>query len=121
MSRIILLTIIAVFLSGCTSKVAKQTLEKYNQVLERVLTLEELIFQTDFQTLSGEDITEMNKIGKELYYDYNPMDLTPEQVALCEKLKERVNKLRNDIIILTTNEIKNFKVTPWHHDELLLS
>ena len=121
MSRIILLTIIAVFLSGCTSKVAKQTLEKYNQVFERVLTLEELIFQTDFQTLSGEDITEMNKIGKELYYDYNPMDLTPEQVALCEKLKERVNKLRNDIIILTTNEIKNFKVTPWHHDELLLS
>lgn len=121
MSRIILLTIIAVFLSGCTSKVAKQTLEKYNQVFERVLTLEELIFQTDFQTLSGEDITEMNKIGKELYYDYNPMDLTPEQVALCEKLKERVNKLRNDIIILTTNEIQNFKVTPWHHDELLLS
>ena len=22
---------------------------------------------------------------------------------------------------MTTNEIKNFKVTPWHHDELLLS
>ena len=121
MSRIILLTIIAVFLSGCTSKVAKQTLEKYNQVFERVLTLEELISQTDFQTLSGEDITEMNKIGKELYYDYNPMDLTPEQVKLCDALKERVNKLRNDIIALTTNEIKNFKVTPWHHDELLFT
>ena len=120
MNRIILLTIIAVFLSGCTSKVAKQTLDKYNQVFERVLTLEELISQTDFQALSGEDVTEMNKIGKELYYDYNPMDLTPEQVALCEALKERVNKLRHNIITLTTNEIKNFKVTPWHYDELLL-
>ena len=121
MNRIILLTIIAVFLSGCTSKVAKQTLDKYNQVFERVLTLEELISQTDFQALSGEDVTEMNKIGKELYYDYNPMDLTPEQVALCEALKERVNKLRHNIITLTANEINNFKVTPWHHDELLLS
>ena len=109
------------FLSGCTSKVAKQTLDKYNQVFERVLTLEELISQTDFQALSGEDVTEMNKIGKELYYDYNPMDLTPEQVALCEALKERVNKLRHNIITLTANEINNFKVTPWHHDELLLS
>ena len=108
------------FLSGCTSKVAKQTLDKYNQVFERVLTLEELISQTDFQALSGEDVTEMNKIGKELYYDYNPMDLTPEQEALCEALKDRVNKLRHNIITLTTNEIKNFKVTPWHYDELLL-
>ena len=121
MSRIILITILAVCLSGCTSKVAKQTLEKYNQVFERVLTVEELISQTDFQTLSGGDLAEMNKIGKELYYDYNPIDLTPEQVKLCEALKERVNKLQSDIITLTTNEIKNFKVTPWHHDDLLLS
>ena len=120
MNRIILLTIIAVFLFGCTSKVAKATLEEYNQVFEKVLTLEKLILRTDFQSLSGAEITEISKVGKELYYDYNPMDLTPEQVALCEKLKERVNKLRNDIIILTTNEIKNFKVTPWHYDELLL-
>ena len=64
MSRIILLTIIAVFLSGCTSKVAKQTLEKYNQVFERVLTLEKLIFQTDFQTLSGGDTTARNQRRK---------------------------------------------------------
>ena len=89
-------------------------------MFEKVLTLEKLISQTDFQSLSGDEITEMNIIGKELYYDYNPMDLTPEQVSMCEALKERVSKLRNDIITLTTNEIKNFKVTPWHYDELLL-
>ena len=120
MNRIILFVLIAVFLSGCTSKVAKTTIEEYNKVFERVLALEKLISQTDSKTLSGEDIVEMNKIGKELYYDYNPMDLTPEQVSLCESLKKRVNKLRNDITALTVNEIRNFKVTAWHHDELLL-
>ena len=111
MNRIILLTIIAVFLSGCTSKVAKQTLEKYNQVFERVLTLEELISQTDFQTLSGEDITEMNKIGKELYYDYNPMDFTPEQVNACEILKTRVKNLREQIACKSEDAIKEIEIT----------
>ena len=120
MSRIILFAVIALFFSGCTSKVAKATIEEYNQVFEKVIALEKLISQTDFQALSGEEIAEMNKIGKELYYDYNPMDLTPEQVALCEALKERINKLSIDIESLTTNEIKNFKITPWHYDELLL-
>lgn len=120
MKRIVLFVILAAFLSGCTSKATKATLDEYNQVFERVLMLEKLISQTDFQSLSGAEITEISKVGKELYYDYNPMDLTPEQVSMCEALKERVGKLRNDIITLTTNEIKNFKVTPWHYDELLL-
>lgn len=120
MKRIVLFVILAAILSGCTSKATKATLDEYNQVFEKVLTLEKLISQADFKSLSGDEITEMNKIGKELYYDYNPMDLTPEQVSMCEALKERVSKLRNDIITLTTNEIKNFKVTPWHYDEMLL-
>lgn len=120
MKRILLYIATIALLFGCTSKVAKATLEEYNQVFEKVLTLEKLIFQTDFQSLSGAEITEISKVGKELYYDYNPMDLTPEQVSMCESLKERVSKLRNDIITLTTNEIKNFRVTPWHYDELLL-
>ena len=120
MKRILLYIATITLLFGCTSKVAKATLEEYNQVFEKVLTLEKLISQTDFQFLSGAEITEISKVGKELYYDYNPMDLTPEQVSMCEALKERVGKLRNDIITLTTNEIKNFKVTPWHYDELLL-
>lgn len=120
MKRIVLFVILAAILSGCTSKATKAALDEYNQVFEKVLTLEKLISQADFKSLSGDEITEMNKIGKELYYDYNPMDLTPEQVSMCEALKERVSKLRNDIITLTTNEIKNFKVTPWHYDEMLL-
>ena len=80
MKRIGLFVILAAILSGCTSKATKATLDEYNQVFEKVLTLEKLISQADFQSLSGDEITEMNKIGKELYYDYNPMDLTPEQV-----------------------------------------
>ena len=113
--------LLVAFLFGCTSKQENQTLEEYNQMFEQVITLEKQISQTDFHTLSGEEIAEMNKIGKELYYDYNPMGLTPEQLSSCEALKARVNKLRNDLITLTTNEITNCKITPWHYDELLLS
>ena len=112
---------LAAFLMGCTSKQENQTLEEYNQMFEQVITLEKQISQTDFHTLSGEELAEMNEMGKELYYDYNPMGLTPEQVSSCEALKVRVNKLRNDLITLTANEIKNCKVTPWNYDELLLS
>ena len=121
MCRIISLMLLVAFLFGCTSKQENQTLEEYNQMFEQVITLEKQISQTDFHTLSGEEIAEMNKIGKELYYDYNPMGLTPEQLSSCEALKARVNKLRNDLITLTTNEITNCKITPWHYDELLLS
>ena len=119
--RILLLTVLTAFLMSCTSKVENQTLEEYNQMFEQVTTLEKQIIQTDFQNLSGEELAEMNEMGKELYYDYNPMGLTPEQVSSCEALKVRVNKLRNDLITLTANEIKNCKVTPWNYDELLLS
>lgn len=121
MSRLILFTIIAVFLSGCTNNVAKRTVDEYNEMFECVMSLEKQMSQTDFQALSASEIVELNEVGKELYYDYNPMDLTPEQVSLCEALKERVNKLRNHIITLTANEIDNFKVTSQHYDELLLS
>lgn len=121
MCRIISLMLFVAFLFGCTSKQENQTLEEYNQMFEQVITLEKQISQTDFHTLSGEEIAEMNKIGKELYYDYNPMGLTPEQLSSCEALKARVNKLRNDLITLTTNEITNCKITPWYYDELLLS
>lgn len=121
MYRILLLTVLTAFLLGCANKEENQALEEYNQMFEQVMTLEKQISQTDFQNLSGEELAEMNKIGKELYYDYNPMGLTPEQVSSCEALKVRVNKLRNDLITLTANEIKNCKVTPWSYDELLLS
>ena len=86
-----------VLLIGCTSETAKKTIEEYNQVFERVTTLEQVFNQTDWSSISGSTFVEIYNIGKELYYDYNPMDLKPEQVTACEALKERVNRLRSEI------------------------
>ena len=68
MSRIILFTIIAVFLSGCTNNVAQRTVDEYNEMFERVMSLEKQMSQTEFQALSANEIVELNEIGEELYY-----------------------------------------------------
>ena len=56
MSRLILFTIIAVFLSGCTNNIAKRTVDEYNEMFERVMSLEKQMSQTDFQALSADEI-----------------------------------------------------------------
>ena len=73
--------IIVVFpsLCGCVSETAKQTIEEYNRMFEKVATLEQLVQTTDFSTLTGEEIVTLYNTGNELYYDYNPMDLKEEQ------------------------------------------
>lgn len=108
-----------VLLIGCTSETAKKTIEEYNQVFERVTTLEQVFNQTDWSSISGSTFVEIYNIGKELYYDYNPMDLKPEQVTACETLKERVNRLRSEILEKAEHQIANYKITPWFHDNLL--
>lgn len=119
MKRIVLFVILAAILSGCTSKATKATLDEYNQVFERVTTLEQVFNQTDWNSISSSALVEIYNIGKELYYDYNPMDLKPEQVTACETLKERVNRLRSEISEKAEQQIANFKITPWFHDNLL--
>ena len=111
--------LVVVLLIGCTSETAKKTIEEYNQVFERVTTLEQVFNQTDWNSISGSTFVEIYNIGKELYYDYNPMDLKPEQVTACEALKERVNGLRSEISEKAEQQIANFKITPWFHDNLL--
>ena len=111
--------LVVVLLVGCTSETAKKTLEEYNQVFERVTTLEQVFNQTDWNSISSSALVEIYNIGKELYYDYNPMDLKPEQVTACEALKERVNRLRSEISEKAEQQIANFKITPWFHDNLL--
>jgi hypothetical protein len=108
-----------VLLSSCTNKATNATIEEYNQVFERVMTLEQTINQVDWATLSGDKIAEIYNIGQELYYDYNPMDLTPEQSAACEALKERINKLRADIATRAEQQISNFKISPWVYEDQL--
>ncbi|MBR6560778.1 MAG: hypothetical protein IKT75_06450 [Alistipes sp.] len=111
--------LVVVLLSGCTNKATNATIEEYNQVFERVMTLEQTVNQVDWATLSGDKIAEIYNIGQELYYDYNPMDLTPEQSAACEALKERINKLRADIATRAEQQISNFKISPWVYEDQL--
>lgn len=100
-------------LCSCISETAKQTIDEYNRMLEKVQTLEQLVATTDFSVLSGEEITTLYNTGKELYYDYNPMDLKEEQKAACEELKARVIKLRQEIPNRAEAQIPDFKITPW--------
>lgn len=111
--------LVVAFLSSCTNKATNATIEEYNQVFERVMTLEQTINQVDWATLSGDKIAEIYNIGQELYYDYNPMDLTPEQSAACEALKERIKKLRADIATCAEQQISNFKISPWVYEDQL--
>ena len=105
--------LIASLFSGCLSETAKQTIEEYSRMFEKVVTLEQLVQMTDFPTLSSEEIVTLYNTGNELYYDYNPMDLKEEQKAACEALKARVAKLRVEIPAKAKAEIPNFKITPW--------
>ena len=102
-----------VLLCSCMSETAKQTIEEYNRMFEKVVTLEEFVQTADFSTLSGEEIVTLYNTGNELYYDYNPLDLKEEQKAACEVLKTRVAKLRVEIPAKAKAEIPNFKITPW--------
>lgn len=111
LSQLSLLSV--VLLCSCMSETAKQTIEEYNRMFEKVVTLEQLVQTADFSTLSGEEIVTLYNTGNELYYDYNPMDLKEEQKAACEVLKARVAKLRVEIPTKAKAEIPNFKITPW--------
>ena len=111
--------LVVALLSSCTNKATNATIVEYNQVFERVMTLEQTVNQVDWGTLSGDKIAEIYNIGQELYYDYNPMDLTPEQSAACEALKERINKLRADIATRAEQQISNFKISPWVYEDQL--
>ena len=111
--------LVVALLSSCTNKATNATIVEYNQVFERVMTLEQTVNQVDWGTLSGDKIAEIYNTGQELYYDYNPMDLTPEQSAACEALKERINKLRADIATRAEQQISNFKISPWVYEDQL--
>ena len=111
--KLIVPSLIALLLCGCTSKMAKQTIEDYNRVLEQVQMLERLVSTADFNAFSGEEIAELYSTASELYYDYNPMDLTEEQRMACEDLKARVAKLRVELPNKAKSQVAKSRVTPW--------
>ena len=111
--KLLVPSLIALMLCGCTSKTAKQTIEEYNRVLEQVQTLERLVSTADFSVFSGEEIAELYSTASELYYDYNPMDLKEKQRVACEELKARVAKLRVELPNKAKSQIAKARVTPW--------
>ena len=119
MKKLVLFAIVPMLFYACENKATNATIEEYNQVFERVITLERLVNQSDWASLSGDEITNVCNIGNELYYDYNPMDLSPEQIAACEALKERVNKLRSEISAKAKQQIANYRIFPWKQSDML--
>lgn len=112
--------VVACLFCGCEGGTASTTLKEYNQTFERVKQLEQLMTTIDFSTISGKEMRHVVEVAKDLYYDYNPIDLKPEQVAACEALKGRVDALREDILAKTNSEIGNFAIYPYSETDCLM-
>ena len=95
-------------------------MSEYTTIFNKVQELETTINTTDFNTLSGDELIAIHETGGELYYDFNPLGLKPEQLAACELLKERVKVLKADIIEKSEAEIADFKISPYVIEDALL-
>lgn len=121
MKRFVMFFIALAALVSCEqSKIRRQTMAEYAEVFAKVQELEKIVNISDFKTLSGDEIVEIHSIGEELYYDFDPMGLKPEQVSACESLKKRVLELRGVLVAKTEAEITDFKITPHSAEDLLI-
>jgi hypothetical protein len=120
MKKIFLAFLMAFAMCSCVSETAKQTLEHYNDVYVKVDEIETMMQYTDLETLSAEDLVDLYDIAKELSYTFNPMDLKPEQIAACELLKQRVIKVRSELLDQTERIIKKYRVHAWEYADKLM-
>lgn len=120
MKKIFLTFLLAVVLCSCVSETAKQTLNHYNEVYVKVDEIETLLQYTDLESLSVEDLVDLYDIAKELSYSFNPMDLKPEQIAACELLKQRVIKVRSELLDQTSRVISKYRVHAWEYADKLM-
>ena len=120
MKKIFLTFLLAVVLCSCVSETAKQTLNHYNEVYVKVDEIETLLQYTDLETLSVEDLVDLYDIAKELSYSFSPMDLKPEQIAACELLKQRVIKVRSELLDQTSRVISKYRVHAWEYADKLM-
>ena len=120
MKKIFLTFLLAVVLCSCVSETAKQTLNHYNEVYVKVDEIETLLQYTDLETLSAEDLINVYDIAKELSYSFSPMDLKPEQIAACELLKQRVVKVRSELLDQTSRVINKYRVHAWEYADKLM-
>ena len=121
MKRLFLFSVIFLAVTACDQyRLRKQTMSEYITIFDKVQELERTIVATDFKTLSGEDLNAIYEIGGELYYDFNPLGLKPDQLAACEALKVRVKELKLEIMEKSEAEIIDFKISPYLMEDALL-
>ena len=120
MKRLFTVTYILLALTSCEEyKLRKQTMSEYTSVFSKVQELERTLSTTNFKTLSGDELVAIHEIGGELYYDFNPLGLKPDQLAACEALKGRIQTLRSEIIETSEAEIADFKISPYVIEDAL--
>ena len=127
--HIIILFVLAI-LCGCTGGTestgstdcteSNDPIDEYNEVFAQVQKLEKIVETADWSAFYAEELKQMHTIGKELYYDYNPMDVTPEQASACETLKTRIKNLREQIVSRSGEVIENFEVTAFDFSDNLI-
>lgn len=112
--HIIILFVLAV-LCGCSSGTgSNKPIDKYNETLEHIQELEKVVETSDWNTFSVDKLKTLHDTVKELYYDYNPMDFTSEQVNACEALKTRVKNLREQIACKSSAALKEVEITAFN-------
>ena len=120
MKRLFIISAILLVVTSCEEyKLRKQTMTEYNLIFNKVQEVERMLSSTDFSTLSGQELIDIHGIGGELYYDFNPLGLKPDQLAACDALKERVKKLKAEITEKAEAEIAAFKITPYKAEDAL--
>ena len=121
MRRLFIISVLLLLVTSCEQyKLRKQTMAEYSALFTKVQDLEQMLNTSNFKSFSGEELIAIHDIGMELYYDFNPLGLKPDQIAACEGLKERVMTLKNEIISKTEAEVADFKISPYVMDDLLL-
>ena len=117
--RILLLVIPVIFFScGQSGNKRVSEVDKYNDLLSRVQLLER-----NMQTLSSASMDELVAYAvavDTLYYDYNPMELTPEQAEAYESLKKRVDILKRDASVTVQEAQRRFRYLVHSNNDCLL-
>ena len=120
MKELLLICSLVFLVLSCGQNGSKKMSEvdKYNDMLTRVQTLER-----NMQALSGASLDELvaySNAVDTLYYDYNPMELQPEQVEACESLKKRVDILKRDAVVTVQEAQRNFRHSVHSNNDNLL-
>ena len=112
--------LVLAILCGCSSGTgSNKPIDKYNETLERIQELEKVVETSDWNTFSVDKLKTLHDTVKELYYDYNPMDFTPEQVKACEALKTRVKNLREQVACKSSAALKEVEITAFNFSDKL--